>query len=41
MFDSTRPEMGECIMGTEGTIEITVGNGESTAIVRWIQHFFA
>jgi predicted dehydrogenase len=30
MFDSTRPEMGECIMGTEGTIEITVGNGEST-----------
>lgn len=30
MFNSTRPEMGECIMGTEGTIEITVGNGEST-----------
>ncbi|HEY3839766.1 MAG TPA: Gfo/Idh/MocA family oxidoreductase [Bryobacteraceae bacterium] len=30
MFSSTRPEMGECIMGTEGCIEITVGNGEST-----------
>lgn len=30
MFNSTRPEMGECIMGTEGCIEITVGNGEST-----------
>jgi predicted dehydrogenase len=30
MFESTRPEMGECIMGTKGTIEITVGNGEST-----------
>jgi predicted dehydrogenase len=30
MFGSTRPEMGECIMGTEGCIEITVGNGEST-----------
>jgi predicted dehydrogenase len=30
MFNSTRPEMGECIMGTQGTIEITVGNGEST-----------
>ena len=30
MFNSTRPEMGECIMGTKGTVEITVGNGEST-----------
>ena len=30
MFGSTRPEMGECIMGTDGCIEITVGNGEST-----------
>ncbi len=30
MLNSTRPEMAECIMGTEGTIEITVGNGEST-----------
>ena len=24
-FNGTRPEMGEIIMGTEGTIEITVG----------------
>jgi predicted dehydrogenase len=30
MFGSARPEMGECIMGTQGAIEITVGNGEST-----------
>ncbi|MCU1261355.1 MAG: oxidoreductase domain protein [Bryobacterales bacterium] len=30
MLNSSRPEMGECIMGTEGAIEITVGNGEST-----------
>lgn len=30
MLNSTRPEMAECIMGTQGTIEITVGNGEST-----------
>lgn len=30
MLNSSRPEMGEIIMGTEGTIEITVGNGEST-----------
>src|ERR1043166_1503631 len=26
-FNGTRPEMGEIIMGTEGTIEITVGDG--------------
>ena len=26
-FDGQRPEMGECIMGTDGTIEITVGDG--------------
>lgn len=27
---STRPEFGECIMGTEASVEITVGDGEST-----------
>jgi len=26
-FNGSRPEMGEIIMGTEGTIEITVGDG--------------
>ncbi len=30
MLGSTRPEMAELIMGTQGAIEITVGNGEST-----------
>ena len=30
MLNSSRPEMAECIMGTQGAIEITVGNGEST-----------
>jgi hypothetical protein len=27
---STRPEFGECIMGTEASVEITVGDGEAT-----------
>lgn len=27
---STRPEFGECIMGTQGALEITVGDGEAT-----------
>jgi len=27
---STRPEFGECIMGTAGALEITVGDGEAT-----------
>ena len=27
LFNGSRPEMGEIIMGTEGTIEITVGDG--------------
>jgi predicted dehydrogenase len=29
-FDSTRPEFGELIMGTGGSLEITVGDGEAT-----------
>ena len=27
---STRPEFGECIMGTEGCLEMTIGDGELT-----------
>jgi predicted dehydrogenase len=27
---STRPEFGECIMGTEGALEMTIGDGEVT-----------
>lgn len=29
-LDSTRPEFGECIMGTAGCLEMTVGDGELT-----------
>ncbi len=29
-LNSTRPEFGECIMGTAGTLEMTVGDGEAT-----------
>ncbi len=29
-FDAQRPEMGECIMGTDGAIEITLGDGPNT-----------
>ena len=29
-FGSARPEFGECIMGTEASVEITVGDGEAT-----------
>ena len=32
MFSSTRTEFGEIIMGTEGTIEITVGTDDEPAI---------
>ena len=35
MFNSSRPEFGECIMGTEGTIEITVGTDAEPAIGLW------
>lgn len=34
-FNGTRPEMGEIIMGTEGTIEITVGDDVHPAIAWW------
>jgi predicted dehydrogenase len=34
-FNGTRPEMGEIIMGTDGTIEITVGDDVHPAIAWW------
>jgi len=34
-FNGARPEMGEIIMGTEGTVEITVGDDLHTAIAWW------
>ena len=34
-FNGNRPEMGEIIMGTEGTIEITVGDDVNHAIAWW------
>jgi len=35
LFSSTRSEMGEMIMGTEGTIHITVGDDTNPAIAWW------
>ncbi len=35
LFNSTRSEMGEMIMGTDGTIHITVGDDNSPAIAWW------
>ncbi len=35
LFGGTRTEFGECIMGTEGTIEITVGTDAEPAIGLW------
>ena len=34
-FNGTRPEIGEIIMGTEGTVEITVGDDVHPAIAWW------
>ncbi len=34
-FDGNRPEMGEIIMGTDGTVEITVGDDVHPAIAWW------
>lgn len=34
-FNGTRPEMGEIIMGTDGTIEITVGDDVHPCIAWW------
>ena len=34
-FNGSRPEMGEIIMGTEGTIEITVGDDVHPCIAWW------
>ena len=35
LFNGMRPEMGEIIMGTEGTIEITVGDDLHSCIAWW------
>jgi predicted dehydrogenase len=35
LFGGSRTEFGECIMGTEGTIEITVGTDNEPAIGLW------
>jgi len=35
LFNSTRSEMGEMIMGTDGTIHITVGDDTNPAIAWW------
>lgn len=35
LFGGTRTEFGECIMGTEGTIEITVGSDREPVIGLW------
>jgi predicted dehydrogenase len=34
-FNASRPEMGEIIMGTDGTVEITVGDDTHPAIAWW------
>ncbi|MBZ5727548.1 MAG: Gfo/Idh/MocA family oxidoreductase [Acidobacteriia bacterium] len=34
-FNGMRPEMGEIIMGTDGTIEITVGDDKAPCIAWW------
>jgi len=34
-FNAGRPEMGEIIMGTEGTIEITVGDDKAAPVAWW------
>ncbi len=35
LFSETRTQFGECIMGTEGTIEITVGTDDEPALGLW------
>jgi hypothetical protein len=34
-FNGNRPEMGEIIMGTEGTVEITVGDDHAMPVAWW------
>ena len=36
-FNATRAEMGECIMGTEGAVEITVGDDKAMPIAMWFK----
>ena len=37
MFNSTRTEFGEVIMGTEGSVEITVGDDNHPALAVWFR----
>ncbi len=37
LFNSTRTEFGEVIMGTEGTVEITVGDDKNPALAVWFR----
>ena len=36
-FNATRAEMGECIMGTEGAVEITVGDDKAMPTAMWFK----
>jgi predicted dehydrogenase len=35
LFNASRPQMGEIIMGTDGTVQITVGDDDHPAIAWW------
>lgn len=35
LFEGQRPQFGECIMGTQGTIHITVGTDDEPALGMW------
>jgi predicted dehydrogenase len=35
LFNGSRTEMGETIMGTDGTVEITVGNDDQACVAWW------
>ena len=37
LFDGSRTEFGECIMGTQGTIHITVGTDDEPALGMWFK----
>ncbi|MBY0505204.1 MAG: Gfo/Idh/MocA family oxidoreductase [Bryobacteraceae bacterium] len=37
LFDGSRTEFGECIMGTQGTIHITVGTDNEPALGMWFR----
>ena len=37
MFNASRTEFGEIIMGTEGTLHLTVGTDEEPALGLWFR----